>query len=74
MARLGFVEEGSSPEVIIYAARDLNPDYPGVFDSAIWEIGRNVCRPSSPLCSECRLARYCVYAAAAEVHSQKDSA
>ena len=63
MARLGFVEEGSSPEVVIYAARDLNPDYPGIFDVALWEIGRTVCRPTAPLCSECRLARYCAYTA-----------
>jgi adenine-specific DNA glycosylase len=57
------VEEGSSPEVVIYAARDLNPDYPGIFDVALWEIGRAVCRPTVPLCSECRLAGYCAYTA-----------
>jgi uncharacterized HhH-GPD family protein len=64
MARLGYVEEGSSPEVVIYAARDLNPDYPGIFDGALWEIGRTVCRPTAPLCSDCRLSRYCAYDAA----------
>jgi len=63
MARLGFVEDGSSPEVVIYAARDLNSEYPGIFDVALWEIGRTVCRPTAPLCSECRLARYCSHAA-----------
>ena len=49
--------------MVIYAARDLNPDYPGIFDVALWEIGRAVCRPTVPLCSECRLAGYCAYAA-----------
>ena len=49
MARLGFVEEGSSPEVVIYAARNLNPNYPGIFDVALWEIGCAVCRPTAPL-------------------------
>ena len=63
MARLGFVEEGSSPEVVIYAARDLNPDFPGIFDLALWEIGRTICRPTAPLCSTCRLVRFCSYAA-----------
>jgi uncharacterized HhH-GPD family protein len=64
MTRLGYVEEGCSPEVVIYAARDLNPDYPGIFDGALWEIGRTVCRPTAPLCSDCRLSRYCAYDAA----------
>lgn len=61
MARLGFVEEAASPEVVIYAARDLYPDYPGVFDLALWDIGRTVCRPSHPACSECRLRDLCPY-------------
>ena len=52
MARLGFAEEGASPEAVIYAARRLNPDYPGVFDLPLWDIGRTVCRPSHPVCTE----------------------
>lgn len=63
MTRLGYVEEGSDPEVVVYAARDLNPDFPGIFDLALWDLGRTVCKPSSPLCSECRLAPYCAYVA-----------
>jgi endonuclease III len=62
MARLGFVEDGASPEVVIYAARDLNPDFPGVFDSALWDIGRNLCRPQLPRCPECRLSDLCAHA------------
>lgn len=64
MSRLGFVEHGSSPEVVVYAARELNSDFPGIFDLALWDIGRSICRPTSPLCSECRLAAYCSYAEA----------
>ena len=62
MARLGFVEGGSKPEVVIYAARDLNPDFPGIFDLALWDLGRSICRPLAPLCASCRLADFCNYA------------
>lgn len=62
MARLGFVEAGSKPEVVIYAARDLNPDFPGIFDLALWDLGRSICRPFVPLCESCRLADLCTYA------------
>ena len=61
MARLGFVEEGSDNDVVIYAARDLNPDFPGIFDLALWDIGRTVCRPRNPNCPACRLNDLCSY-------------
>jgi endonuclease III len=64
MARLGFVEEGASTDVVIYAARELNPDFPGIFDLVLWEIGRTVCRPRNPDCDSCELSRWCSYARA----------
>ena len=64
MARLGYVEEGCSTDVVIYAARELNPDFPGIFDLALWSIGRTVCRPTDPACGACELARWCSYARA----------
>ena len=62
MGRLGFVEEGSRPEVVVYAAREQNPDFPGIFDLALWEIGRAICRPTKPLCHQCPLQDLCAYA------------
>ena len=62
MGRLGLVEEGARPDVVIYAAREMNPDFPGVFDTIIWEIGRNYCHPREPACPECPLHSYCAYA------------
>ncbi len=62
MARLGFVEDGSDTDVVIYAAREVSPDFPGIFDLALWDIGRTVCRPRNPRCSECRLNDLCAYA------------
>ena len=62
MARLGFVEQGSGPDVVVYAARDLNPDFPGIFDLTLWDIGREWCRPQTPLCGDCPLKGFCKYA------------
>jgi endonuclease III len=61
MARLGLVEQGADPLVTIYTARELNPDFPGVFDVALWRIGRDLCRPRNPRCAECRLRDLCQY-------------
>jgi len=30
--RLGFISRNASNEELIYSARELNPDYPGIFD------------------------------------------
>ncbi len=57
--RLGFVSNDANNEEVIYAARDLNPEYPGIFDLSCWEIGRNWCKPGVPLCKECYLTQVC---------------
>ena len=57
--RLGLIREDASNEEIIYTARELNPTYPGIFDLAAWEIGREWCRPHSPECQKCYMQAYC---------------
>jgi len=57
--RLGFISKNSSNEELIYCARELNPEYPGIFDLPCWEIGRYWCRPNKPICEKCYLSRYC---------------
>lgn len=64
MARLGFVEKSAGTDIAIYAARELSPDFPGIFDVAVWDIGRTVCRPSDPRCGECALRDLCGHALA----------
>lgn len=59
MGRLGLVEAETSAESVIYAAREINPDFPGIFDLALWDVGRSYCRPRHPLCMSCSLSRYC---------------
>ena len=47
--RLGFISKKSSNDELIYCARELNPEYPGIFDLSSWEIGRNWCRLDIPV-------------------------
>jgi len=64
--RLGLMPRRSDTELLIFRAREMNPDYPGIFDLPAFEIGRNWCRPKNPLCSECYLSDSCPTAKAQE--------
>lgn len=57
--RLGLISQNSTNEELIYSARELNPDYPGIFDFSAWEIGRKWCRPTHAKCNDCYLRRHC---------------
>ena len=57
--RLGLIEDSSSDMELIYKARELNPEYPGVFDLAAFEIGRAWCKARIPLCELCYMNTCC---------------
>jgi endonuclease III len=57
--RTGLIYEGASKEEIIWKCRELYPEYPGVFDVPTFEIGFDICRKSSPKCSECPISDLC---------------
>jgi len=57
--RLGLVDEDASNEEIIYKARSLHPEYPGVIDLSCWEIGKQWCSPKKPNCNECYMNCVC---------------
>jgi len=59
MKRMGFVPEGATNDMIIYKARELNPEFPGIIDFSCWEIGRTWCKPQKPLCNECIVGEDC---------------
>jgi len=61
LTRLGIVREKATNDEIIFAARALNPEYPGMLDFAAFEIGRNWCRPRTPQCSICSMKSLCMY-------------
>jgi len=57
--RLGLISKEASNDELIYCARELNPDYPGVFDLPAVTIGANLCHPRKPDCENCYLNKYC---------------
>lgn len=57
--RMGFVPKNATNEMIIYKAREINPDFPGIIDFSCWEIGRNWCKPQNPLCDKCIVSSEC---------------
>jgi hypothetical protein len=59
MARMGYVHEDANNDKIIYKARELNPEFPGIIDFSCWEIGRNWCRPKSADCNNCIVNNEC---------------
>lgn len=58
-ARLGLSESNASIQQIIYRARALHPEFPGIMDSSCWKIGRNWCKPGKPECSNCYMKDLC---------------
>jgi len=58
-SRLGFISKDTGDEELVYCARELNSEYPGIFDFSAWEIGRGWCRPNNPECGNCYLNKYC---------------
>ena len=58
-ARLGLISEEASNDELIYRARELHTEYPGIFDFSAWEIGRQWCRPRNPDCGNCYLCQCC---------------
>jgi endonuclease III len=59
MKRMGYVPAESSREMVIYKARELYPEFPGIIDLPCFEIGRKWCRPSNPDCKNCIVKSEC---------------
>jgi len=57
--RLGFVSEDADVNGVIYYARSLYPKFPGIFDIACFNLGRDICRVRNPECEKCDLKKYC---------------
>jgi endonuclease-3 len=58
--RTGLVSSDEPKEAMIYKAREISPDYPGIIDYPMFEIGRSFCHARTrPNCKECYLNAYC---------------
>jgi endonuclease III len=58
-SRLGLCGPDATVEQVIYKARALHPEFPGMMDLPSWEIGRDWCRPSRPMCGRCYMRDMC---------------
>ena len=56
--RTGFCTQDTIDDVI-EAGKRLLPEFPGRLTSSFWAIGRDICRPTNPLCMECPLNDVC---------------
>jgi endonuclease III len=56
--RLG-VSQAKTEQAAIAAARQVNPEYPGAIDGALWWVGRTWCHASAPQCSMCCMEPVC---------------
>ena len=61
-SRMAFVPENGSNDDIIRRAREMYPEYPGVFDLVLWDTRRTLCRPSVPSCALCDWATQSAWA------------
>ncbi|WP_053059841.1 hypothetical protein [Methanosarcina mazei] len=59
--RTGLVRKDAKNEEIIYRAREIKPEYPGVLDLPCFNIGQNWCKSNvnEIKCNECLLGEYC---------------
>lgn len=57
--RLGLTPKDAKAELLIYKARELNPEFPGLLDFPAWEIGRKWCKAKSQDCGQCYMRRVC---------------
>lgn len=60
LRRSGLVDKNANLESVIYKARELCPEFPGIIDFSCWEIGRTWCRPRNPDCEECIIEAECL--------------
>lgn len=58
-ARLGLCPKDPTVEQVIYKARALFPEFPGLMDFPCWEIGRSWCKPRNPDCANCYMNEVC---------------
>jgi endonuclease III len=58
-SRLGLCTADPTVEQVVYKARAINLDYPGIIDLPCWEIGEYWCRPHNPQCTACYMKDLC---------------
>jgi endonuclease III len=63
-SRLGLCATYATVDQVIYKAKSLYPEFPGLMDLPCWEIGRYCCKSQNPVCSKCYMQDICPTAVA----------
>lgn len=58
--RLGLIDNMEDVNLVIYRAKSICPQYPGLLDECCWDVGRRYCHPTDPECGMCELNEICV--------------
>jgi endonuclease III len=74
MVRTGLIPFDAKPEQIIYKAREINPDFPGLIDFSLWEIGTNYCKSKNPECEQCFIKNSCAAVLGGKTGARRRSA
>ncbi len=59
MYRMGLVEKNANNDKIIYKARELCPEFPGIIDYSLWQLGRDTCKAGKADCENCLVKKEC---------------
>ncbi len=57
--RMGLVNDINNVDKIIYKAKSISPEFPGVLDLTCWKLGKETCRPKNPKCDMCNFKIEC---------------
>lgn len=57
--RLHLTPKDATTDQLIFKAREINPEFPGLLDFPAWEVGKKWCEERLPKCNECYLNRVC---------------
>jgi len=57
--KTGLINQNATDDELMFYARELNPEYPGIFDLPVRKLGKELCEQQSPKCNECCLGKYC---------------
>lgn len=57
--RMGLVKDINNVDKIIYKAKSISPEFPGILDLTCWKLGKSVCRPNNPKCDVCLFKEEC---------------
>lgn len=58
--RIGLIENMEDTNLVIYRAKSICPEYPGILDECCWDMGRLCCHPTKPECDRCKFWEICL--------------